>query len=64
MATASGGPGAVVTDLQRMLNEEPFQVHFFQAVRLLQQLEKDCKPVGYFNSPQDETIRFSSRTWP
>jgi len=62
MATTSGGPGAVVTDLQRMLNEEPFQVHFFQAVRLLQQLEKDCKPVGYFNSPQDETIRFSSRT--
>jgi type VI secretion system protein ImpH len=45
-----------------MLDEEPFRVHFFQAVRLLQRMEPERKPVGYFITPQQETIRFSSRT--
>jgi type VI secretion system protein ImpH len=45
-----------------MLDEEPFRVHFFQAVRLLQKMETGLKPVGYFITPQGETIRFSSRT--
>ncbi|MGA2633225.1 MAG: type VI secretion system baseplate subunit TssG [Terracidiphilus sp.] len=45
-----------------MLDEEPFRVHFFQAVRMLQRMEQDRKPVGYFIMPQGETIRFSSRT--
>ncbi len=48
--------------LRQMLEEEPFRVHFFQAVRLLQKLEHDRKPVGYFIAPQDEIIRFSART--
>jgi type VI secretion system protein ImpH len=45
-----------------MLDEEPFRVHFFQAVRMLQRMEQDRKPVGYFITPQGETIRFSART--
>ena len=49
-------------NLRRMLEEEPFRVHFFQAVRMLQRMEQDRKPVGYFITPQGETIRFSSRT--
>jgi type VI secretion system protein ImpH len=49
-------------NLRSMLDEEPFRVHFFQAVRMLQRMEQDRKPVGYFIMPQGETIRFSSRT--
>jgi type VI secretion system protein ImpH len=45
-----------------MLDEEPFRVHFFQAVRMLQRMEKERKPVGYFITPQGETIRFSAYT--
>jgi type VI secretion system protein ImpH len=48
--------------LRRMLDEEPFRVHFFQAVRMLQRMERERKPVGYFITPQGETIRFSART--
>lgn len=49
-------------NLRKMLEEEPFRVHFFQAVRLLQKMEGELKPVGYFITPQGETVRFSSRT--
>ncbi len=49
-------------NLRTMLDEEPFRVHFFQAVRMLQRMEQDRKPVGYFITPQGETIRFSART--
>ena len=48
--------------VRKMLEEEPFRVHFFQAVRLLQKMEPELKPVGYFVTPQGETIRFSART--
>jgi len=49
-------------NLRKMLEEEPFRVHFFQAVRMLQKMESERKPVGYFVTPQGETIRFSART--
>jgi len=49
-------------NLRRMLEEEPFRVQFFQAVRMLQKMEQERKPVGYFITPQGETIRFSART--
>jgi len=75
MAAESRDPSAAVTaqinlkemepafrSLRQMLDEEPFRVHFFQAVRLLQRMESDRKPVGYFITPQGETLRFSSRT--
>jgi type VI secretion system protein ImpH len=48
--------------LRKMMEDEPFRVHFFQAVRLLQRMEADRKPVGYFVTPEGETLRFSSRT--
>jgi type VI secretion system protein ImpH len=48
--------------IRKMLDEEPFRVHFFQAVRMLQRMEPERKPVGYFITPQQETIRFSART--
>lgn len=75
MATESWDPSSAVTaqtsgndeapefrNLRKMLEDEPFKVHFFQAVRMLQKMEQDRKPVGYFITPQGETIRFSSRT--
>ena len=75
MATESGNASTAVSgqtrgdderpelsNLRKMLDEEPFRVHFFQAVRMLQKMERERKPVGYFITPQQETIRFSART--
>ncbi len=53
------GEGPQFDKLRRLLEEEPFRVHFFQAVRLLQRMEKGRNPVGYFITPQEETIRFA-----
>ena len=39
-------PQPVFSALRKMLEEEPFRVHFFQAVRLLQKMEPELKPVG------------------
>lgn len=46
--------------LRKLLEEEPYRVRFFQAVRMLQRLEKDREPVGHFSKPQEETVRFSA----
>jgi len=46
--------------LRKLLEDEPFRVRFFQAVRLLQRMEQEREPVGGFAKPQEETIRFSS----
>ena len=46
----------------RLLDEEPFRVHFFQAVRMLQRMDQELRPVGYFVTPKGETIRFSAKT--
>ena len=46
--------------LRKLLEVEPFRVHFFQAVRLLQRMEKERGAIGHFSQPQDETMRFSS----
>jgi len=54
--------GMEFQNLRKTLDEEPFRVHFFQAVRMLQRMEKELRPVGYFVTPQGETIRFSART--
>jgi type VI secretion system protein ImpH len=67
MATESGNKGiALETDqaqfelVRKMLEDEPFRVQFFQAVRMLQRMEKGRGAVGHFSQPQDETLRFSS----
>ncbi len=43
-----------------MLEEEPFRVEFFQAVRLLQRMEPERVAVGYFIAPGQEAVRFSA----
>jgi type VI secretion system protein ImpH len=53
---------AAFENLRQMLEDEPFRFHFFQAVRLLQRMQPERGPVGYYTSPQGETLRFTSRT--
>jgi type VI secretion system protein ImpH len=43
-----------------MLQNEPFRVQFFQAVRMLHRIERHRRPVGYFVPPEGETVLFSS----
>ena len=43
-----------------MLENEPYRVHFFQAVRLLEKLYPERNPVGLFVTPDSEVVRFSS----
>jgi type VI secretion system protein ImpH len=66
MATESRQPGiALESDavqfrmFRKLLDEEPFRVEFFQAVRMLQRMEKGREPVGYFVAPTGEALRFS-----
>lgn len=42
------------------LEAEPYRTEFFQAVRLLQKIEGERSPVGYFIAPDKEVVRFSS----
>jgi type VI secretion system protein ImpH len=46
--------------VREMLEKEPYCVQFFQAVRLLERLYPDLKPVGLFVSPSTEVVQFSS----
>jgi type VI secretion system protein ImpH len=50
------------TALHQLLREEPYSFRFFQAIRLLERLYPERSPVGYFVSPREEVVRFSSRT--
>jgi type VI secretion system protein ImpH len=47
-------------NIRKMFDNEVFRVEFFQAVRLLQRMEKGRGAVGYFVSPDSEAVRFSS----
>ncbi|WP_263385467.1 type VI secretion system baseplate subunit TssG [Granulicella arctica] len=67
MVTESGHKGfALESDdaqfamVRQMLEDEPFRVEFFQAVRMLQRMEKGRGEVGHFAQPKDESLRFSS----
>ena len=53
-------PGGDFRSIRRLLEEEPFRVQFFQAVRMLQRMERDLKPIGHFVAPDGEGIRFCS----
>jgi type VI secretion system protein ImpH len=46
--------------VRAMMRDEIFRFEFFQAVRLLERMETDRKPVGYFVPPASEAIRFAS----
>lgn len=64
MAT-TGGPGnpdVGVSKVERELREEPFLFEFFQAVRLLERLFPDKSPVGRFNPPGSEVVRFGAHS--
>ncbi|WP_187290248.1 type VI secretion system baseplate subunit TssG [Terriglobus saanensis] len=42
------------------MEEEPWNIGFFQMVRILERLHPDRKPVGIFVPPGDEVVRFSA----
>jgi len=46
--------------IRKLFDDAVFKVEFFQAVRLLQRIEKGRGPVGYFIAPDREAIQFSS----
>ncbi len=46
--------------LKQMLEQEPFAVRFFQAVRLLERIYPERCPVGLYVTPGAEVVRFSS----
>jgi len=66
MATASrpGNPplkrSPVSPELETRLREEPCSTRFFQAVRLLERLCPDRKPVGRFVNPSEEIAHFGA----
>jgi len=62
MATSSRQSDSVVafSEIEPKLRAEPFCFEFFQALRLLERLEPDRKPVGRFTNPADEVARLTS----
>lgn len=61
MATESGIPDArVESAAERDLREDPQSFGFFQAVRLLQRLDRERRPIGGFAHPSEEVVRLSS----
>ncbi len=46
-------------ELEAALDAEPYRFDFFQAVRLLERLAPERKPVGRFVRPQEEVARFA-----
>jgi type VI secretion system protein ImpH len=53
-------PRALHRELERVLESEPYRFDFFQAVRLLEKLWPEGKPVGRFVRPQEEVVRFAA----
>jgi type VI secretion system protein ImpH len=61
-ATADTGPEPGEPELLARLRAEPYAFEFFQAVSLLERLLPDRVPVGGFNDPRDEIVRFRTPT--
>ncbi len=64
---ATSGPGDTAlkqslapSDLEARLREQPYAFGFFQAVRLLERLFPEGKPVGRFVNPSEEIAHFGS----
>ena len=66
MATASRPSNSslkqspVASELETQLREEPHCIRFFQAVRLLERLFPERKPVGRFVNPSEEIAHFGA----
>ena len=58
MATESGRTSNSLADV---LFEEPYRFEFFQAVRLLERIEPERRPVGRYSEPASEAVRFRTR---
>jgi type VI secretion system protein ImpH len=56
--SAPGGDPRALAEVEKLLEKEPTSFGFFQAVRLLQQLRPNRKPVGHFVDPAQEVVRF------
>src|SRR5208282_4734255 len=64
MATTGrpSNPDVSASTVEAELREEPYLFEFFQAVRLLERLFPDKSPVGRFNPPSAEVIRFAANS--
>ncbi|MGC2635854.1 MAG: type VI secretion system baseplate subunit TssG [Acidobacteriaceae bacterium] len=62
MVTQGGLPATHLKfePIRALLEQEPYSVRFFQAVRLLERLYPERNPVGLFVTPSSEVVRFSS----
>ncbi len=58
MATSGGRTDS---PLNRLFWDEPYRFKFFQAVRLLERMQPERRPVGYHADPNKEIVRFRSR---
>lgn len=47
--------------LVEVLFEEPYRFEFFQAVRLLERISPERRPVGRYSEPAGEAVRFRTR---
>jgi type VI secretion system protein ImpH len=52
--------GVENSELAELLEREPYRFDFFQAVRLLERLAPESRPVGRFVKPAQEVARFSA----
>jgi type VI secretion system protein ImpH len=62
MATPGGGSDSPVdlSEVEDLLRSEPYRFEFFQAIRLLERLAPDRKPLGRFTNPSDEVARLGA----
>jgi type VI secretion system protein ImpH len=62
MATPGGGSDSPVdlSEVEELLRSEPYRFEFFQAIRLLERMAPDRKPLGRFTNPSDEVARLGA----
>jgi type VI secretion system protein ImpH len=62
MATPGGGSDSPVdfSEVEEQLRNEPYRFEFFQAIRLLERMLPDRKPVGRFTNPSEEVARLGA----
>jgi type VI secretion system protein ImpH len=62
MATPGGGSDSPVdlSEVEELLRSEPYRFEFFQAIRLLERMAPDRKPLGRFTNPADEVARLGA----